>query len=171
MKKLNEFNYRYGKTIFNSNILVPNNYIFENHIDSFLKIKKETDKKISHYICDKNFSKASHRFIPGKEYIVEVVPIIQYISHCEEVLSDLIDSDVFLVGAQGLVLFKEQFPDCLPFKDHLFSFDKKESLFKNEFEYQVPYMYDFTGGCEFSTINFWSSLSSDGNYLLCFYEK
>ncbi len=164
MQKL--FNSKYGKPIFQSTITVPGDYVFEKHIDTFIKDAGSSIRMFGDSLNDENYSRVSNQLKPGETYQVEIVPIVEYIANCQQCLNDLKEEKgLIFFGAQGLVLFKQKHPTELP-KGYLFSFDQKENLFHNGNTEELPYMYY----SEFSSINFWSSLSSRGQYLLLFYK-
>lgn len=162
----------YGKPIFSSTVTVPESYVFEKHIDSFIKESGASVRVVGNIPTDTNFSQVSNKLSPGEKYQVAVVPIIQYIGHCQQCLNHLkMEKDLLFFGTQGLVLFKQQHPLQIPF-GRLISFDEKESLYHNGSIEQLYYMQrdGSVSYTEFSNINFWSSLSSRGQYLLLFYK-
>lgn len=167
-----QFNSPYGKVIFSSTITVPKEYVFEKHIDSFVQDSGTSIHVVGDLPTDKNFSQVSNRLSPGETYQVEIVPIVDYISHCQHCLDQLkTEKNLLFLGTQGLVLFKQQHPSELPY-GRLISFDEKEHLFHNGTIEQLYYMQRSSSGfyTEFSSINFWSSLGSRGLYLLLFYK-
>ncbi len=161
---------RYGKTKFQGVLRVPADYVFGKDIDTFLKDSGESVHLFGTAVSDTNFSSVSNRFSPGETYRVEVVPIIEYMIHCQRCLEDLNkEKDLLFFGAQGLVLFAQYYPYEIP-KGHLLSFDLTERLFHNGSVEQLPYMYRGEERIEFSTINFWSSLGSRSYSVLLFYK-
>ncbi len=170
-------NTNYGKSIFTKEITIPNDYVFENYLDSFFK---DSNRKYSSrfLLTDENFKNVSTVMLPGEKYQVSLFPIINYISHCQHCINDLLMKNISFVGAQGLVLFDQLFEKYRPFSfswipdsGRIISFDKKENLFyDNSLQIEkVPYLECRKNTFEkFSTFNFWSSLSSQGEYLLIF---
>jgi hypothetical protein len=161
----------YGSVVFSANITIPNTYDFENQTTTFIRESIELLTIYGPPLNDEQWSRVSTRLAPGEHYRVEVVPIEQYISNCQQCLNDLKQEDnIAFVGMQGLILFTALFPKQVP-QGHLLSFDLKEHLHKDEHCEKVPYMYATRNGkFELSTINFWSSLGSRGYYVLLFYK-
>lgn len=163
------FNGAYGEAGCTRVMIVPTNYIFENHIDSFIANPDSKVKIHGNCISDKNFQNVSKRMSPGEIYHVEIVPIIQYIVHCRHCVNDLKkQKNLVFLGIQGLALFKQQYPNALS-EGKTLSFDEKENLFYDGYSQQVPYMHRSDRITEFGTINFWSSLPSVQHYLLLFF--
>lgn len=182
MKMFKEDNYHYfgntnyGKPIFTAEITIPDDYVFENHLDSFFKDSNKKHPSGDNFlITDENFKKVSNVMKSGEKYRTMLVPIKDYISHCQHCVEDLTKAGISFFGAQGLALFCQKVftgrytwvPDC-----KIISFDKRESLFYqkgSEIE-QLPYAYyrNNEGIVEYGTKNFWSSLPSRGVCLLIF---
>lgn len=166
-------------------VTVPEEYCFENNIDNFIKDADTSIHFVGHRWSDSRFSNVSHRPEPGKQYKYEILPIVEYISHCNECLRKLKEKKVLLMGAHGLLLFFYQIKAerrSVPLNTQIFSFDEKKGLYHDGHCEQVPYLYypfhpelrdDPVYGkykLEVSTINFWSSLPSKGASVLCFYD-
>ena len=163
--------YRYGPAFFSGEVITPLDYNFETHIDDFIK---KSGKNLSEngQLCDANFANVSNKLVPGKKYRTEIVPIIEYIGHCQQCLNDLLTlRGIKLFGTQGLVLFKQQHPHRIP-KGNVLSFDRRKNLYLPGIDREVvPYMRFASDGITgFSYIHFWSSLSSQGQYVLVFFE-
>lgn len=166
-------NRTYGESIFTAEFTVPKDYNFESYLDSFFK---DSNKKYpsgdNFEITDENFKKVSNIMKPGETYKVKLIPIQDYVPHCQHCVEDLTKAGISFFGAQGLVLFCQKIftgnyswvPNC-----RIISFDKRENLYHNTSVEQLPYANYKNGSIvEFSTINFWSSLPSKGVSLLIF---
>jgi hypothetical protein len=113
--------------LWQKNILIPKNYVHSTQI-TFFSSKHKNKFEFKKSLRDKDFTKTSHKLIPGKKYTFKIfMPIISGHTHYShsDVMKFFKSQKVFPIGAQGLTFIwpslKKNFPNGIT----LAAFDDK----------------------------------------------
>lgn len=97
----------------NFDIIIPENY---NHNIQLIKsIKKFNEYCYDKIITDEDFSKVSHKLIPGKNYSIKLFDIKDYNVLASDCLNLYNSNNAYFTGAQGLSIMLEQRKDLSNF--------------------------------------------------------
>lgn len=131
---------KFGDPSIEFTITVPNDYNFNTIIDTFVAKYSSTVSIIGAF-TDRNFSKSSNNFIPGKKYNIKLVPLNNK-ETTEECMQYLITKKALFVNAQGLLMLFMNYADKMATSTWIISLDYKDSLFsikhQNYTEYFIP---------------------------------
>ncbi len=139
---------RFGLTVIEFTITVPNDYKHENQINTFAKkVKKlETTNYYNDDFTDENFTKATNKLEPGKTYIVKIHPILQTVQS-EDCMLFLKKQNSILVGGQGISLIYELNKEAFPKGKYTVSFDEKDALWvDSDGRHRVPNVIAYSDG-------------------------
>jgi hypothetical protein len=163
----------FGQPVCQFKLSVPLDYDNDTRID--YTIEKAKEEKSTLY-CNtdfnsKNFIKSIIKLIPGKTYLVEFIPVLSQATN-EDCFVFFEKRKVILVGGPGLALVYDFKKNDFPLDTYLFSFDKKDSLWKDAAgNSKVPSIRRHpNGGFSFRLDSFNGSLGN-GDCLLCIYES
>lgn len=127
-------------------LTIPADYNHSHRLDTF---KRAHQKKFYYYnenITDKNFQKVSHQIVPGKTYKVKVFGSKNSVTS-NECLAVYLANKAYLTGAQGASAVYEYAKDQLIKGKWNLSFDEKDNLWVDAYDYhRVPRVRATSGG-------------------------
>lgn len=148
-------------------ITIPNDYDESNLFAKYAERFKKRDEDI----CQLNFSDATDKLLPGKEYFIYFWGIkTGHIITKDDVLQFMNDCGYLKVGVAGLFFtwFFEQVN--LPFRKFILSFDESINLSKDQNNYALlPYIKHYTGKYILQFKHFIDNLQ-DNVCIICFSE-
>ncbi len=121
-------------------------------------------------ITDSNYCNPTHKLIPGKTYVVKLIPMKVVVSSkdCLEMMVQ--QKGVLPVGAQGLAVLYTLAKDKFPNDKLVHSFDTPDHLWKSSGYGMTPHMNIGSSGSWFWSSPFNIPINK-GQYLLCFCDK
>ena len=165
-------NSKFGPPLKEIEFVVPEDYDHSNQLESF-GCKTKDLKSIYHYndnLTDENFSKVSHKLVPGKTYTVKFIPINSLVSS-QDCLEEYKRQNAVLVGAQGLTTLQETHSNEFPAGKYFLSFDEEENLWKDADGYhRVPYVDRYSDGGWLFGLVYFGGAGDSGGILVVFCE-
>ena len=150
-------------------VTVPEDYDHATQLTTFHNKNYEKFSSYNSNITDGDFSKVSHRLVPGKTYTVKIFGIHKSeVATSKECIKKYKQEKAFFVGAQGVSVLWEENRKDLPKGKWYASFDEKENLPVADGYHWVPHVFARSrGDFDFRLGNFEDDWN-DRDCLLCF---
>lgn len=148
---------------------VPPHYSHAGQLDTFLSMiaNKETAFCFDERMSSDHFNNVTHPLIPGKRYLVELIPILRSVS-TEACMDHLENESALLVGAQGLSVLYQLESRQVKKGRHVLSLDSPDRLWRDEKgTARVPVMSNDQQIYLFD-LSFWYATWTPSFELLCF---
>jgi hypothetical protein len=164
---------KFGNPIKEIVFTVPDDYEHDTQLETFVQNIKNKDSKYQYNInfLDKNFKKISHKLVPGKNYDIKFIPVLESVSN-EDCLYEYRRQNAVLVGAQGLTSLQCIHPNEFPIGKWSLSFDERYNLWEDgDSRHRVPSVYRGSDGDWNFYLDYFECDRDHEDMLICFCEQ